>query len=72
VSAARTAISTYCGQARRGAPPPAGAADLRRLLGLEVPVDVIVVTPEDIAAFRDKVGTIIGPALREGRDVYVA
>jgi uncharacterized protein len=43
-----------------------------RLVGLEVPVDVLVVTPEDVAAFRDKVGTIIGPALREGRVVYVS
>jgi predicted nucleotidyltransferase len=43
-----------------------------RLVGVEVPVDVLVVTPEDVEAFRDKVGTIIGPALREGREVYVA
>ncbi len=43
-----------------------------RLVGLEVPVDVLVVTPEDLEAFRDKVGTIIAPALREGREVYVA
>ncbi len=43
-----------------------------RLLGLEVPVDVLVVTPDDIETFRDKVGTIIGPALREGREIYVA
>lgn len=40
--------------------------------GLGVPVDVIVVTPEDIRAFRNKVGTIIEPALREGREVYAA
>lgn len=44
----------------------------RRLIGLEVPVDVLVVTPEDIEAYRNEVGTIIGPALREGREVYVA
>ncbi len=44
----------------------------RRLIGVEVPVDVLVVTPEDIDAYRDKAGAIIGPALREGRDVYVA
>ncbi|HEY2934683.1 MAG TPA: nucleotidyltransferase domain-containing protein [Acidobacteriota bacterium] len=42
------------------------------LFGITVPVDVIVVRPEDIEAFRDKVGTIIGPALREGTEVYVA
>jgi predicted nucleotidyltransferase len=40
--------------------------------GLGVPVDVIVVTPEDIRAFSHKVGTIIEPALREGREVYAA
>jgi predicted nucleotidyltransferase len=44
----------------------------RRLVGLEIPVDVVVVTPEDVEAFRGKVGTIIGPALAEGREVYVA
>jgi predicted nucleotidyltransferase len=44
----------------------------RALLGVPVPVDVIVVTPEDVRAFRDKVGTIIGPALSEGREVYAA
>jgi predicted nucleotidyltransferase len=43
-----------------------------RLVGLEVPVDVLVVTPEDVETFRDRVGTIIAPALREGREVYVA
>ena len=44
----------------------------RRLLGVEVPVDILVVTPDDIDAFKDKAGTIIGPALREGREVYAA
>jgi predicted nucleotidyltransferase len=44
----------------------------RHLIGIEVPVDVFVVTPEDIETYRDEVGTIIGPALREGREVYVA
>jgi hypothetical protein len=43
-----------------------------RLFGVPVPVDVIVVTPEDVQAFRDKVGTIIGPALQEGRQIYAA
>lgn len=42
------------------------------LFGITVPVDVIVVTPEDVRAFADKVGTIIGPALREGKEVYAA
>jgi predicted nucleotidyltransferase len=42
----------------------------RGLLGLTVPVDVIVVTPEDVEQYRDKVGSIIGPALDEGQVVY--
>jgi len=42
------------------------------LIGLETPVDILVVTPEDLEAYRDRVGTIIGPALDEGREVYVA
>lgn len=44
----------------------------RHLLGIPVPVDIIVVTPEDVLAFRGKVGTVIEPALREGREVYAA
>ncbi len=44
----------------------------RALFGIPVPVDVIVVTPEDVRAFQGKVGTIIDPALREGREVYAA
>lgn len=42
----------------------------RKLFGVAVPVDVIVVTPEDIERYRDKVGTIIGPALQEGAEIY--
>lgn len=44
----------------------------RRLVGLTVPVDVIVVTPEDVERYRDKVGPVIGPALAEGHVVYRA
>lgn len=44
----------------------------RSLSGVGVPVDVVVVTPEDVETYRDKVGPIIGPAVREGRVVYVA
>lgn len=43
-----------------------------KLFGVPIPVDVIVVTPEDIQAFRDKVGTIVGPALQEGKQIYAA
>ena len=57
----------------------AGVAHRRRLaqqvylglFGIPVPVDVIVVSPQDIEAYGDKVGTIIAPALREGKVVYV-
>ncbi|WP_447977315.1 nucleotidyltransferase domain-containing protein [Candidatus Nitrospira bockiana] len=42
------------------------------LFGTAVPVDIIVVTPDDIEAFKDKVGTIIGPALKEGKLLYAA
>ena len=38
--------------------------------GLLVPVDVIVVTPEDIQKFANGVGTIIPYALEEGKVVY--
>jgi predicted nucleotidyltransferase len=41
-----------------------------RFFGLAVPVDVIVVTPEDIEVYRHKVGAIIGPALAEGKEIY--
>lgn len=44
----------------------------RRLFGVPVPVDVLVVTPEDVEYLKDKVGNVVGPALREGREVYAA
>ena len=44
----------------------------RALVGVPVPVDIVVVTPEDVETFKDGVATIIGPALREGREVYAA
>src|SRR5207244_736091 len=43
-----------------------------RMFGLPVSMDIVVVTPEDIERFRDKVGSIVRPALREGREIYVA
>jgi len=42
----------------------------RNFFGLTIPVDVIVVTKEDIERYKDKVGTIIRPALKEGRMIY--
>jgi predicted nucleotidyltransferase len=37
---------------------------------IRVPKDIIVATPEQVARQRDIVGTIIHPALREGRVLY--
>ncbi len=42
------------------------------LYGVEAAVDVLVVTPEDIERYRHKVGTVIKPALGEGRELYVS
>ncbi len=42
----------------------------RALRGLLVPVDVIVATPEQIAQYRDTIGLIYEPALREGKVLY--
>jgi len=42
------------------------------LIGVGQAVDVIVVTPEDIERYRDAIGLVIEPALREGKTVYVA
>jgi predicted nucleotidyltransferase len=42
------------------------------LAGVGAAVDVVVVTPQDIDRFKDRVGTIIRPALRDGREIYAA
>lgn len=44
----------------------------RALVGVRASVDVVVVTPEDVESLKDGVGTIVGPAMREGREVYAA
>ncbi|MEW6718345.1 MAG: nucleotidyltransferase domain-containing protein [Chloroflexota bacterium] len=44
----------------------------RNLHGIGVPVDVVVVTEEDIANYGDKPGTILRPALLEGQVLYDA
>ena len=43
-----------------------------RLIGIPVPVDVIVVRPEDVEELKDAIGTIIPAALREGIEIYAA
>ncbi|HET7291726.1 MAG TPA: nucleotidyltransferase domain-containing protein [Vicinamibacteria bacterium] len=40
------------------------------LSGVGIGVDVVVATPEDVEYLRDRVGSIIKPALREGREIY--
>jgi predicted nucleotidyltransferase len=40
------------------------------LIGLDLPTDVIVVTPEELEKNRDRIGTIIYPAIREGKVLY--
>jgi predicted nucleotidyltransferase len=42
----------------------------RNLRGAGAPVDVIVVTPEEIEQYREDPYLIIAPALREGEVVY--
>ena len=40
------------------------------LADVGLPKDVIVVTPEEVEKYRDVVGSIIYPALREGKVLY--
>lgn len=42
----------------------------RNLHGIGVPVDIVVATEEDVAKYGDKLGTILRPALLEGRLIY--
>ena len=40
------------------------------LEGIGIPIDLIVVTPEEVEEYRESVGTIISEAVREGEVVY--
>jgi uncharacterized protein len=40
------------------------------LTDLPVPKDIVVTTPEEIARRGDLVGTVLRPALREGKVLY--
>lgn len=42
------------------------------LAGIPLATDVVVATPADVDAFAETPGTILGPAMREGRDIYAA
>jgi predicted nucleotidyltransferase len=51
--------------------PRAEAARIyRALAGLSAPVDVVVARAEYVRRHRDVVGTIVRPAMREGRVLY--
>lgn len=41
------------------------------LFGVDVSVDVVVATPSDVEYLKDRVGSVIGPAMKEGRELYV-
>ena len=40
------------------------------LVGIPIPTDVIVVTPEDVERHRDCLGNVIRDAIREGKVLY--
>lgn len=40
------------------------------LRDIHIPKDIIVVTPDELERYRNVVGTIIYPALREGKALY--
>jgi predicted nucleotidyltransferase len=42
----------------------------KHLIGVGVPVDIVVVTPEDIDRYGNAIGLVLETALREGRVVY--
>jgi predicted nucleotidyltransferase len=42
----------------------------RALAGLSIPVDIVVARSDYVRRHRDVVGTIVRPALREGRVLY--
>jgi len=44
----------------------------RQLVGLGIPFDIVVATPEDLELHRSNPGLIYGTILREGKEVYAA
>ena len=44
----------------------------RSLIGVRVPTDIIVAKPEDIDRYKDTIGLIYRPALKEGKIIYAA
>lgn len=46
------------------------AAIYAALAGIPLSTDVVVTTPDDVDRYRDGVGTVLRPALREGVTIY--
>ncbi|MBN2374093.1 nucleotidyltransferase domain-containing protein [bacterium] len=44
----------------------------RNLIGVGFASDIIVVTEDDIEKYKDSIGMVIQPALKEGRVLYAA
>src|SRR5262245_14245304 len=42
----------------------------RRLIGIGIPKDIIVATPQDVERYKDTIGLIYRPALKEGKVLY--
>lgn len=42
----------------------------RALVDIPAPKDVVVVTPEHFERYRDVIGTVVWPAVREGKVLY--
>lgn len=44
----------------------------RNLHGIPLPVDIVVATVADVERYGNRIGTILRPALREGKVIYEA
>ena len=44
----------------------------RSLIGIGIPTDIIVAKPKDIERYKDTIGLIYRPALRDGKVIYAA
>jgi predicted nucleotidyltransferase len=44
----------------------------RMLIGIPIPIDIIVGTPDDIASYGTTIGLIYRPALQQGKEIYAA
>ena len=42
-----------------------------KMLGMQVPVEIVVATPSDLVRYRDTKGLIYHNVVREGTDLYV-